>query len=78
MKLHHSREEVRFAKNRAADHFRDDASVTSVGIGITEDQSDYAVTITVSSHQVLSRIPATIGSVPVRTAVAGEAAPFSS
>jgi hypothetical protein len=74
MKQRHSREQVRTAKAAAADRFRDDDAVTSVGIGMTEDRSDYAVTITVSSAQALPRMPLKIGSVPVRVAVVGKAA----
>ena len=76
MKPRHSREQVRTAKAAAADRFRDDAAVTSVGIGMTEDRSDYAVTITVSNPRALTRMPVKIGSVPVRVAVVGKAAPL--
>lgn len=69
----HSREEARSAKQLAAERFRDDVEVTSVGLGMTADRSDYAVTITVANGRVLKRIPRTIGSIPVRTAILGEA-----
>ena len=72
----HSREEVLTAKAVAADRFRDDAAVTSVGIGMTEDFSDYAVTITVSTFRAMERMPVRIGSVPVRVAVVDEAIPY--
>ena len=71
MTTRHSREQVRSAKAEAAERFKDDLDVTSVGIGMTEDQKDYAVTITVAHEKVLKKLPSHIGNVPVRAAVSG-------
>ena len=67
----HSREDARAAKQRAVADLSTDADVTSVGLGMTEDRSDYAVTVTVRNRRALSRIPQTIGTVPVRAVVSG-------
>jgi hypothetical protein len=67
----HTREQVRLAKAKAAARFKDDLDVTSVGIGMTEDRKDYAVTITVADEKVLEKLPSHIGNIPVRAAVSG-------
>ena len=66
MPFKHSREQVREAKRAALDQLKDDSCVTSVGIGLAEDEQDYAVTITVSDSEALERIPDKIGTVSVR------------
>lgn len=65
------REQARFAKNAAAERFRHDREITSVGIGMTEDSSDYAITITVLHEGALEKIPDRIGTVQVRAYVSG-------
>ncbi len=72
MSPRHSRDEVRSAKREAVERFQTDKEVTSVGIGMTEDRSDYAVTITVANNRALRKLPLTIGTVPVRGLVTGE------
>lgn len=72
MAFKHSREEVREAKRAALDHLRNEAGVTSIGIGLTEDEQDYAVTITVDDSKTLDRIPERFGTVRVRTLVTGK------
>lgn len=71
MAFQHSADEVRSAKREAASRFGDDEDVTSIGIGVTEDRCDLAVTITVKHERALKRLPQTIGTVPVRTTVTG-------
>lgn len=73
MAFQHSADEVRIAKREAASRFEGDEDVTSIGIGVTEDRSDLAVTITVRHKRALKRLPETIGTVPVRTTVTGRA-----
>ena len=72
MELKHSREQARSAKVQAVGRFGDDDEVTSVGLGVTEDHSDYAVTITVSSGTALRRLPKQIDGVPVLACVTSE------
>lgn len=71
--LIHSKEDARSAKQLSAERFRDDTEVTSVGLNMTSDRSDYGVTITVANGRALERMPRMISSIPVRTAVCGEA-----
>jgi hypothetical protein len=73
----HTREEARLAKTEAAARFKDDGDVTSIGIGMTEDRSDLAVTITVRNSKALSRLPRCIGTVPVRSMVSGSLTKFA-
>ena len=72
----HSRDDARKAKLAAAARFYDDADVTSVGIGMTADRSDYAVTITVASARALKRMPVSILNVPTRVELVGETIAF--
>ena len=72
----HTRDEARRAKLAASEQFRHDTGVTSVGIGWTEDRSDYAVTITIAHPGTRLRIPTSICDVPVRVVVVGEASAF--
>ena len=71
MALKHSREEARTAKVAAVNRFHNDQDVTGIGIGMTEDRSDYAVTVTVANDFALNRIPHKIKGVPVRAVILG-------
>jgi hypothetical protein len=71
MAFQHTADQVRNAKREAATRFEADKDVTSIGIGVTEDRSDLAVTITVRNKRALRRVPGKIGTVPVRTTVTG-------
>lgn len=72
----HTREDARRAKLVAADRFRDDREVTSIGLGWTEDRTDYAVTFTLSNADARCRIPARICDVPTRVVIIGNAIAF--
>lgn len=72
----HTREDARLAKRVATDRFRDDREVTSIGLGCTEDRTDHAVVITISSPNARRRIPASICDVPTRIVLTGDAIAF--
>jgi hypothetical protein len=71
MVMKHSKDEARVAKQLAVSELAGNSDITSVGIGMTEDKSDYAVTITAKTLNALKFIPARFGSVPVRKLVTG-------
>jgi hypothetical protein len=60
---------ARAAKEEAKARFGHLDAVSSIGIGMTEDRSRYAITISVSDEGARIIIPASIAGVPVRTAL---------
>lgn len=71
MTTKHSKDEARLAKQIAVSELAGNSDITSVGIGMTEDRSDYAVTVTAKTLNALKVIPARFGDVPVRKLVTG-------
>ena len=60
---------ARAAKEEAKARFGHLDAVSSIGIGMTEDRSKYAITISVADDHARVIIPASIAGVPVRTAI---------
>lgn len=68
----HSKDEVRSAKAVLNSQIGNLGGITGVGIGMTPDRDDYAITVTVQTEDDRDKIPSEVEGVMVHVVVSGD------